>query len=89
MIIVVVTFVVILALVLGAYWLFVLRVDQSEEAALRKRLQPDPRRPSDSEEVPAAEAGRAVEQRAPAQQRRWARWAASRRRCSATSPRPA
>ncbi len=35
-------FVVILALVLGAYWAFVLRLDQSDEAALRKRLQPDP-----------------------------------------------
>jgi len=39
---VVITFVGILALVLGAYWLFVLRVDQSEEAALRKRLRPEP-----------------------------------------------
>jgi len=37
-----IVFVVILALVLGAYWAFVLRLDQSDEAALRKRLQPDP-----------------------------------------------
>lgn len=35
------TFVVILGIVLGAYWLFVARVDQSEDAALRKRLRPD------------------------------------------------
>jgi tight adherence protein B len=32
------TFIAILGLVLGAYWLFVERVDQSDEAALRKRL---------------------------------------------------
>jgi hypothetical protein len=36
------TFVVILSLVLGAYWLFVLRLEQSDESALRKRLQPNP-----------------------------------------------
>ena len=42
MIFVVGTFFVILLLVLGAYWLFVLRLEQSDEAALRKRLQPDP-----------------------------------------------
>ena len=42
MTIVVVTFVGILGLVLGAYWFFVLRVDQSDEVALRKRLRPDP-----------------------------------------------
>ena len=41
MIIVPLTFVTIIALVLGAYWAFVLRVDQSEEAVLRKRLQPE------------------------------------------------
>jgi tight adherence protein B len=35
------TFVLILGIVLGAYWLFVARVDQSEEAALKKRLRPD------------------------------------------------
>jgi tight adherence protein B len=36
-----ITFIVILALVLGAYWVFVLRLDQSDGAALRKRLEPD------------------------------------------------
>jgi tight adherence protein B len=36
------TFFAILGLVLGAYWLFVLRLEQSDEAALRKRLQPNP-----------------------------------------------
>lgn len=36
------TFVVILGFVVGAYWMFVLRVDQTEETALRKRLRPDP-----------------------------------------------
>jgi tight adherence protein B len=41
MIIVAVTFIGILALVLGAYWAFVLRLEQSEEAALQKRLRPD------------------------------------------------
>ena len=35
------TFVAILAIVLGAYWFFVARVDQSEEAALKKRLRAD------------------------------------------------
>ena len=39
MTIVVVTFVAILMLVLGAYWLFVVRIDQSDEAALKKRLR--------------------------------------------------
>jgi tight adherence protein B len=38
---VLVTFVGMLALVLGAYWLFVVRIDQSEELALRRRLRPD------------------------------------------------
>ena len=42
MTIVLVTFLAILAIVLGAYWFFVQRVDQSEEAALKKRLQPAP-----------------------------------------------
>jgi tight adherence protein B len=37
--IVLATFGVIFALVVGAYWLFVLRVDQAEGAALRKRLK--------------------------------------------------
>jgi tight adherence protein B len=37
-----VTFVLVLAVVLGAYWAFVLRIDQSEEAELRRRLRPDP-----------------------------------------------
>ncbi|MEO5897251.1 MAG: type II secretion system F family protein [Vicinamibacterales bacterium] len=41
MIIVLTTFLAILGLVLGAYWVFVLRLDQSDEAALRKRLRPD------------------------------------------------
>jgi tight adherence protein B len=36
------TFFSILGLVLGAYWLFVLRLEQTDEAALRKRLQPSP-----------------------------------------------
>jgi len=36
------TFGLVLAVVLGAYWAFVVKVDQSEEAALRKRLRPDP-----------------------------------------------
>ncbi len=39
--IVVVIFIAVFGLVLGAYWLFVLRSDQSEDAALKKRLQPD------------------------------------------------
>jgi len=34
------TFLITLAIVLGAYWLFVLRVDHSDEAALRQRLRP-------------------------------------------------
>jgi tight adherence protein B len=42
MIIAVATFVIVLALVVGAYWAFVIRVDQSDEAVLRKRLQPEP-----------------------------------------------
>lgn len=42
MIFVAVTFFAILGLVLGAYWLFVLRLEQSDESALRKRLQPNP-----------------------------------------------
>jgi tight adherence protein B len=42
MIIVLFTFIGILSIVLGAYWLFVLKPDQSEEALLRKRLRPDP-----------------------------------------------
>lgn len=41
MTIVVLTFVVSLGIVLGAYWFFVLRLDQSEGAALRKRLRPE------------------------------------------------
>lgn len=41
MTIVVFTFGVTLAIVLGAYWFFVLRVDQSEDAALRQRLKPE------------------------------------------------
>ena len=36
-----ITFVAILGLVLGPYWFFVLRVDESEDAELRRRLQPD------------------------------------------------
>lgn len=42
MIFAVATFAVLLALILGAYWAFVLRVDQAEEAVLQKRLRPDP-----------------------------------------------
>jgi tight adherence protein B len=41
MTIVIVTFAVTLVIVLGAYWFFVVRVDQSEGAALRKRLKPE------------------------------------------------
>ena len=41
MVIVFVTFAAILAIILGAYWFFVLRVDQSDEAALHKRLRPE------------------------------------------------
>jgi tight adherence protein B len=40
MAIVFVTFASIAALIIGAYWFFVLRIDESEEAQLRKRLQP-------------------------------------------------
>jgi tight adherence protein B len=40
--IVLTTFVAILGIIYGAYWLFVERLDQSEEAALRKRLRPEP-----------------------------------------------
>jgi tight adherence protein B len=36
------TFAFVLAVVLGAYWAFIVKVDQSEDAALRKRLRPDP-----------------------------------------------
>jgi tight adherence protein B len=38
---VVLTFIGMLVLVLGAYWAFVLRLDYSEDSALRKRLKPD------------------------------------------------
>lgn len=41
MLIVLATFALIFALVVGAYWVFVLRVDQAEGAALRKRLRAD------------------------------------------------
>ena len=41
MAIVLATFAVISGIILGAYWFFVLRIDQSDEAALRKRLAPD------------------------------------------------
>jgi tight adherence protein B len=41
MAIVLATFAVIAGIILGAYWFFVLRIDQSEEVALRKRLAPD------------------------------------------------
>ncbi|MBA2604718.1 MAG: hypothetical protein H0U94_14120, partial [Acidobacteria bacterium] len=40
MIPVILTFVIILALVLGAYWAFVLRLDQADDAAIQKRLKP-------------------------------------------------
>src|SRR6476620_6511402 len=39
--IVITTFGAMFGLVVGAYWLFVLRVDQAEGAALRKRLKAD------------------------------------------------
>jgi tight adherence protein B len=39
---VVIVFIAVMALILGAYWMFVLRPDQSNEAALQKRLRPDP-----------------------------------------------
>lgn len=35
-------FVGVLLLIIGIYWAFVLRVDQADEAALQRRLQPDP-----------------------------------------------
>jgi len=38
----VITFLVVLGMVLGAYWGFVVKLDQSEDAALRKRLRPGP-----------------------------------------------
>jgi tight adherence protein B len=41
MIIAVATFVVVLVVVIGAYWAFVIRIDQSEEAVLRRRLRPE------------------------------------------------
>ena len=41
MAIVLATFGATLAIILGAYYVFVLKVDQTEEAALRKRLQPE------------------------------------------------
>jgi tight adherence protein B len=40
--IVILTFAGILALILGTYWFFVIRVDSSADAELRKRLRPDP-----------------------------------------------
>ena len=46
MIIVVVTFVVILALIIGAYWLFVVRLDQAERRAAAEAAEAvEPRRP--------------------------------------------
>jgi tight adherence protein B len=42
MIVAVATFAFVLALVLGAYWAFVVKADESEDAALRKRLRPEP-----------------------------------------------
>ena len=50
MTIVFVTFVAILAIVIGAYWLFVERIDQSEETALKKRLRSE----EPTKEVPKA-----------------------------------
>ena len=41
MIFVFLTFIGMLVLVLGAYWAFVLRLDYSEDSALRRRLKPD------------------------------------------------
>lgn len=41
MAIVAITFVLVLAIILGSYWTFVLRLDESEEASLRRRLRPD------------------------------------------------
>src|SRR3954468_23976686 len=40
MIVVVVTFGLTLTMVLGAYWAFVLRLETSDDVALRKRLRP-------------------------------------------------
>jgi tight adherence protein B len=40
-ILVVATFIVILAVILGAYWTFVVRLEDADTAALRKRLQPE------------------------------------------------
>ena len=48
MVIVLATFTVIAGIILGAYWFFVLRIDQSEEAALRQRLAPE----ATSREIP-------------------------------------
>jgi len=48
MAIVLATFTVIAGIILGAYWFFVLRIDQSEEAALRQRLAPE----ATSSEIP-------------------------------------
>ena len=42
MVIVALTFVFVLIVILGAYWAFIVRLDESENAALRKRLRPDP-----------------------------------------------
>jgi tight adherence protein B len=42
MIFVLLTFFLTVALVVGAYWVFVLRIETSDEAALRRRLQPTP-----------------------------------------------
>jgi tight adherence protein B len=41
-VIVALTFVFVLIVILGAYWAFIVRLDESENAALRKRLRPDP-----------------------------------------------
>ena len=41
-IVILATFAAILAVILGAYWFFVLRHDKSEEKELHKRLRPDP-----------------------------------------------
>jgi tight adherence protein B len=41
MVFVLATFGIILLIILGSYWFFVLRLDQSEEAALKERLRPD------------------------------------------------
>src|SRR5262249_51037906 len=39
--IVALTFVFVLMVILGAYWAFIVRLDEAEDAALRKRLRPD------------------------------------------------